>query len=226
MTIKGVFFDAADVLYCRSKSTSMYVADLLRERGFSTELSAQDQMRHKVLRSEATAGRLSHDEYWHQYLLMHGVVDDEERRILAGKIDDHSDRILPIQGGREMLASLKQRGFALAIITDTIYPLERKMQWLEQVGITEFVDAVTCSSVLGVHKPDPAIYLLAVQQVGLQPGESVFVGHDANELKGARQSGMVTIAVNHDPDAQADYYAGSLLDLLQVPILQNHTLER
>jgi hypothetical protein len=38
------------------------------------------------------------------------------------------------------------------------------------------------------------------------------------ELQGARQAGMATVAVNYDPDAQADYYCQSLLDLLNVPI--------
>ena len=32
---------------------------------------------------------------------------------------------------------------------------------------------------------------------------------------------MKTVAVNFDPDAQADYYAKSLLDLLNVPIFQS-----
>jgi HAD superfamily hydrolase (TIGR01509 family) len=220
MTIKGIFFDAADVLYCRPEPTSNYVATLLKEKGIFTELSAQDQMRHKVLRSEANSGLLSPDEYWDQLLLMYGVAADEERRACVAKIDDYSDQVLPIHGGSQVLASLKQRGFSLGIVTDTIYPIERKMCWLEQVGVAEFIDVVACSSVLGVHKPDPAIYLDALRQADLIPGESVFVGHDADELEGAHKAGIATIAVNYEPGARADYYAESLLELLQVPILQ------
>jgi HAD superfamily hydrolase (TIGR01549 family) len=77
---------------------------------------------------------------------------------------------------------------------------------------------VTCSTVLGAHKPEPAPYLAALQQAHLAPGEAAFVGHDAAELEGARRVGMTTVAVNHDPGAVADYYAGCLLDLLNVPI--------
>jgi hypothetical protein len=32
--------------------------------------------------------------------------------------------------------------------------------------------------------------------------------------------GMVTIAMNQDPGVQADYYCGSLLNLLTLPILE------
>jgi HAD superfamily hydrolase (TIGR01509 family) len=150
---------------------------------------------------------------------MHGVVMPEERQILARQIMDHSNRVLPIPGGTEALAGLKQRGFLLGIITDTMYPIEWKMRWLEQVGVAAFVDVVTCSTVLGVQKPDPAIYLHALQQANLTPSESAFVGHAADELEGAHRAGMATVAVNYEPGTNADYYARSLLDLLNVPIL-------
>jgi putative hydrolase of the HAD superfamily len=220
MTIKGIFFDAADVLYYRPEPTDQYVSNLLKAKGICTELSTADRMRVKALRSQAQSGHLSPDAYWDQFLLMHGVADLEERRALTGLINGYSDNVLPIPGGREALVGLKQRGFVLAIITDTIYPIERKMHWLAKVGIAEFIDAVACSTVLGVHKPDPAMYLNALQQAGLAPGESAFVGHDADELEGAHRVGMATVAVNYDPGTPADYYARSLVDLLNVPILK------
>jgi HAD superfamily hydrolase (TIGR01662 family) len=99
-----------------------------------------------------------------------------------------------------------------------MYPIERKTRWLEKVGIAEFIDHITCSSALGIHKPDPAIYLDAMNQANLSPNESAFVGHAADELAGARRAGMATVAVNYDRDASADYHAETLPDLLNVPI--------
>jgi FMN phosphatase YigB (HAD superfamily) len=224
MTIRGIFFDAAGVLYCRPESTDRYVSNLLKEDGLSAALAMEDQVCQKALRSQANRGQISPDEYWDQFLLAHGVVTPERRRILVSKINAYSDNVLPIPGGREALAGLKQRGFVLGIITDTIYPLERKMRWLAKVGVAEFIDVVACSTALGVHKPDTAIYLSALQQAHLTPGESAFVGHDAEELEGAHKTGVATVAVNHDPGTKADYHARSLVDLLNVPIFQeSHT---
>jgi HAD superfamily hydrolase (TIGR01509 family) len=224
MTIKGIFFDAAGVFYRRPVSTSNYALNLLKQEGYATELPVEDRIRQQALRSQANNGHLSPDEYWDQFLLMHGVAAPEERRTLVGKINDHSNHILPIPGGREALAGLKQRGFVLGIVTDTIYPIEWKMRWLDKVGVAEFIDVVTCSTVLGAHKPDPAMYLNALQQAHLTPGESAFVGHDAEELEGARKAGIATVAVNYDPGTRADYYARSLKDLLNVPIfIKLHT---
>ncbi len=223
MRVKGIFFDAADVFYRRPVSTDRYVLNLIKEQGLATELSAKDRKRQKALRSQANHGRLDHEVYWDQLLLMHGVAAAGQRKSLVEQIIDYSNNVLPIPGGREALAGLKQRGFVLGIITDTIYPVEWKMRWLGQVGVAEFIDIVACSTVLGAHKPDPTIYLDALQQARLTPGESAFVGHDAEELEGARNAGMATVAVNQDSGAKADYYARSLVDLLNVPIFQNLT---
>jgi FMN phosphatase YigB (HAD superfamily) len=224
MAIKGVFFDAAGVLYNRPVSTRAYALSLFKQEGSVTELSAQDRARQQALRSQANRGQLSPDEYWDQFLLMHGVTSPEERGILVGKINDYSDNVLPIPGGREALLGLKQRGFVLGIVTDTMYPLEWKMRWLNTVGVAEFMDVITCSTVLGAHKPDPAMYLNALQQAGLTPDQSAFVGHDAEELRGAHKAGIATVAVNYEPGTIADYYAHSLMDLLDVPIFnKSHT---
>jgi HAD superfamily hydrolase (TIGR01509 family) len=221
MSIKGIFFDAAGVLYGRPESTSIYVSTLLKDRGLIVEFSAQDRARHKALRSEANKGHLGPNEYWDQVLLMYGVTAPAERKVLLAKIDDYSDNVLPIPGGREALAGLKQRGFVLGIVTDTIYPIERKKRWLDAIGIIEFIDVLACSTALGAHKPEPAIYLNALQQAHLTPAESAFVGHATDELEGARRAGLATVAVHYDPGARADYYAESLADLLNVPIFQN-----
>jgi HAD superfamily hydrolase (TIGR01509 family) len=218
MTIKGIFFDAAGVLYQRPESTSTYVSKLLGKMGLSMELSAQDEARQKALRSGANKGQLSPTDYWDQLLRMYGVVDPAERRRLVLKIDDYSDNVLPIPGSREALAGLKQRGFVLGIVTDTMHSVERKQRWLDAVGVTEFIDVLACSTELGAHKPDPAIYMSALHRAHLTPSKAAFVGHAADELDGARRAGLATVAVLYEPGAKAEYYAESLVDLLNVPI--------
>jgi HAD superfamily hydrolase (TIGR01509 family) len=218
--IKGIFFDAADVFYYRPSSTTRYALDLLAQRGYSTEISEHKKNRQTHLHVQATEGRITHEEFWDKVLQMHGVDVLDVRQILTKQILDYANRVLAIPGGRDALAGLQQRGFVLGIVTDTMYPLEWKMNWLTQVGVAQYIDVVACSTVLGAHKPHPAIYLNALQQAHLAPSESAFVGHDAGELEGAHQAGIATVAVNHDTSTKADYYAKSLIDLLNVPIFQ------
>jgi HAD superfamily hydrolase (TIGR01509 family) len=220
MTIKGIFFDASGVLYIRSGHTGDYALDLLREHGYQADISDQSLGHLEKLRQQANRGLADYITYWDQFLLLRGVVDLQQRKRMTGSIIDFSNNVQPAPNGHETLAELKKRGFVLGIITDTMYPLEWKKRRLERAGVAEFIDIIACSTSLGMHKPNPAIYQYAIRQLSLSPQETAFIGHLAVELDGARIAGMTTIAVNYDDDTQADYHCASLSDLLALPIFQ------
>jgi len=76
------------------------------------------------------------------------------------------------------------------------------------------------SGVLYKRDEHPLHYALRLIKAHLSPHQAAFVSHDARELAGAHQVGMATVAVLGDPEIKADYYAETLPDLLNVPILQ------
>lgn len=223
--IKGIFFDAADVFYRREESTIHFARRLMAECGLFTPLAPADESRLEDLHFQASKGSIGHEEFWHAYLQAHGVAPGGRRSAMVKQIGDQARQVQPIPGAHESAKGLKARGFLIGIVTDTIYPLSWKMSWLDQAGVAEFVDVVSCSSDLGLKKPDPAIYLDAVRKAKLTVAESAFVGHDAGELAGARRAGLSTVAVLYEPDAQADYHATTLMDLLDVPIFQKGAAE-
>ena len=68
--IKGIFFDAAGVLYRRSAPTENFARELLKQAGMLTEPSLEDLARQRAMRAQASQGQLSHEVYWEQFLLM------------------------------------------------------------------------------------------------------------------------------------------------------------
>ena len=62
------------------------------------------------------------------------------------------------------------------------------------------------SSVVGLRKPDPAIYLLACRRIGVEPGDAVFLDDIGSNLKTARALGMTTIKVDDPDDALAELW--------------------
>lgn len=218
--IRGVFFDGHGVLYDRRETTTPYARRLLVQRGYPTEVPAPDRDHLPALRSEASVGRISAAAYWEEFVKAHGVVNEGERGQLVDRILEHSHEVYPLPGAASTLQILKQRGFVLGVITDTIYPSEWKISWLAKIGVAEFVDVVVCSTEIGVRKPDPAIYLAALSRASVEAPEAAFVGHEGRELDGAHRVGMTTVAVDHDRNTVADYYVTSLADLLTLPIFQ------
>ena len=57
------------------------------------------------------------------------------------------------------------------------------------------------SSEVGLRKPDPAIYELAAERLGLPPAACVYVDDLPGNLKPARALGMATVL--HRGDAEA-----------------------
>jgi putative hydrolase of the HAD superfamily len=76
----------------------------------------------------------------------------------------------------------------------------------------ELFDAVVISGEVGLRKPDPAIYLMAAESLGLEPDACVFVDDFAVNLEPAAEFGMATVL--HDGDA--DRTIASLEELLGV----------
>lgn len=71
-------------------------------------------------------------------------------------------------------------------------------------AILEEFDVVVESSVEGIRKPDPRIYRLACDRLGVAPENAVFLDDLGINLKPARAMGMVTIKVVTEDQAIAD----------------------
>lgn len=60
-------------------------------------------------------------------------------------------------------------------------------------GMGDAFDVIIISAEVGVMKPDPRIFQIALQALGTQPSEAVFVDDSAHNVEGARAVGMLAI---------------------------------
>ena len=92
--------------------------------------------------------------------------------------------------GIETVRVLRERGYKVGIISDLIGTIEID-EWLDNDGIRDLFCTVQQSSVTMLRKPHPAIYFLALQEAGVRPEESCFVGDNLKrDIIGAKQSGF------------------------------------
>jgi HAD superfamily hydrolase (TIGR01549 family) len=72
--------------------------------------------------------------------------------------------------------------------------LREVVEALEGVGLGRFIELHAVSEVVGIRKPDPALYRWALAEAGCAPEEAVMVGDRAdNDIAPARSVGMWTI---------------------------------
>jgi epoxide hydrolase-like predicted phosphatase len=86
----------------------------------------------------------------------------------------------------------------------------------DRARLEALFDAWVISGEVGLRKPDPAIYELAAERLGLPPSECVFVDDLPGNLKPARALGMATVVHRGDAAATLDE-VGELLGVLLSP---------
>lgn len=132
--------------------------------------------------------------------------------------DDMWTRVIP--GSREALAELAAAGFALAIVSNATGTVEASLRAnaICQVGDGPGipVGAIIDSSVVGYTKPDPRIFEVALERLGVTPNEAVHVGDTPGaDVDGARAAGVAAILVDpHDDHPDSDVQrVGSLAEV-------------
>ncbi len=214
--VQALLFDAGDVLYHRP-NRGRCIKAFLRRAGI--EVSELDPEARALLMQRAFEGEIDQAQYHEAILRLYGV--SEPALLEGGKqaLQDDENDVEFFDGVPETLLALKNSGFLLGIVTDTANPIHAKLSWFERGGFGHVWDSIISSRELGMRKPDPRIYAAALAQLGVGAGQAAFVGHSRDELEGARNAGIYTIAFNQDKDARADFYIRNFSALLTVPIL-------
>jgi putative hydrolase of the HAD superfamily len=220
--IRAFLFDAGDILYHRPKRGAKFVS-FLKEKGLNLDNGGHGKR--QELQVAAYKGELTRDEYHMAVLNSFGLTTTED--ISQGKeiLEKEDNDIQIIKGVPETLKQLKAQGYYLGIITDTSVPVSTKLAWFEKAGFGHVWDSIVSSKEVGLKKPDPNIYHLALEQLGVHPRESIFVGHLKSELDGANNLGMLTVAFNKGEDATASYYVKNFSDLLELPCIKSKDKE-
>jgi putative hydrolase of the HAD superfamily len=122
-----------------------------------------------------------------------GVEGDALAECLRLRSDFTRNALVPRDGAIETLDELQRRGFKRGLISVCSSDVEE--QW-EETAFARHLDDVVLSCAVGLSKPDPRIYELACERLGVEPDECLFVGDGANdELAGAERVGMRAVCV-------------------------------
>ena len=93
----------------------------------------------------------------------------------------------PAGGAVEALGVLRSRELKLAVVSNWDCSLPER---LEMLDLLSFFDAVVTSAEVGVPKPDPAPFRLALEQLGTAPARAIHVGDEPSDEQGAAAAGM------------------------------------
>ena len=153
---------------------------------------ADDEMRQ--LREWAPNYRL---EVWSEALAENGIADP----LLADTLScvymaERRARYQPYPDALPLLGDLA-RTFRLGLVTNG--PCDLQCDKVEQAGLKDCFAAVVISREVGVMKPEPRIFTIALARLGAAASDSVFVGDTPKtDIVGAHAAGMKVVWLNRD----------------------------
>jgi putative hydrolase of the HAD superfamily len=99
--------------------------------------------------------------------------------------------------------ALRREGYRVGLITNNVR--EGSGSWRALLPVDELFEVVVDSSEVGMRKPNPAIFLHALDLLGdVAPEEAVFLDDAPGNVLGARRAGLHAIHVDDPDQALAD----------------------
>jgi epoxide hydrolase-like predicted phosphatase len=134
---------------------------------------------------QAQSGRLSDAEYWADVASQLGLDADALREFRHDYFrGDELD-----QNMIRFIAGLRPR-FKTALLSNASPELS---DLLEELNVTQLFDVIVISGLVGVQKPDPEIYRITLERLGLAPEETIFVDDFVENIDAASAVGMATL---------------------------------
>ena len=215
MRARAVTFDVGNTLLFPYPSVSAVVREILQGAGHSRDLSAIDELMPLVdayyedrYREDDTfwTDEQETSEVWvGMYSMLNrrlGVEDDAEA--LAARVYDafgEPERWRAYDDVAPAVERLRAGGLRVGIVSNWDSRLEALLDGLE---MSAGLDTVISSAQVGLHKPDPRIFELACEHMGVSPAATVHVGdHYYADVLGATATGMTAVAIDRHGGLQA-----------------------
>jgi putative hydrolase of the HAD superfamily len=180
--VKGLLVDYGGVLTSNvfDSFRSFCVAEGLEPDAIMNLL--REDPRAIVLVRGLEAGELTEDEFGERFGDLLGI---DER---PGMVDRMFGSLRPDE---EMLAAVR-RARAAGIRTGLISNSMGAGRY-DRSAFGELFDGVVISGEVGMHKPQPEIFLLGAERAGVEPGDCVFVDDLRQNCEGAEAVGMTAV---------------------------------
>ena len=203
-SVETVLLDAGGVLLDLDYS---YIRRLIEPR---LDRSAARVDEGELGRLEAEARREVHDQvkaggrtrdawrdYFHFILGGVHVPVDEQPGIIDSLWEAHRRFGLwtvAIQGAPQAVSELRRRGYRLGVVSNAEGRVE---QDLDSAGYEGLFETVVDSQIVGIEKPDPQIFGIAMERLQATPETTIYLGDvPAVDVEGARSAGITPVLVD------------------------------
>lgn len=190
MRIQAVIFDMYETLVTQFCSPLYYGTQIARDLGLAPEAFLPGW---RATEADRATGKRTFEEVMELLMGSHGICSAEKlRQVTQRRISIQTDcfrhlhpQILPL------LSALKAGGIRIGLITNC-FSEEAKL--IRESRLFPYFDVPCLSYEVGVRKPDPAIFRLCLDRLGVPAESCLYVGDGGSqELETAGEMGMQAV---------------------------------
>lgn len=193
MTTKAVFLDALGTLVELEPPAPQLAAGLGLEPGPRLDAAMRAEMTYYRAHAHEARDRDSLERLRRDCadLLSRELGLEVDPATMMGAI-----RFRAYPDAEPALAALGDRGILRVCVSNWDYALD---EVLERCGLAAHLDGVVTSAAVGARKPDPAIFIAALELAGCAADEALHVGDTpAEDIDGARAAGVEAVLIDRE----------------------------
>lgn len=180
--LRAVIFDMDGVLLDSETFHYRAIQSMMKERGYA----------YTVKHLQKYCGVPEH-ELWKPLLRELGGTDDDPVQAQEEHWRRYRQMLkengLPRFPGTEAcLRALRQKGYRLAVASASEEVVIR--DYMEQLGYSEYFDCIVSAQLCAHGKPEPDVFLLASEQLGVSPQDCLVIEDSRNGMIAAQRAGM------------------------------------
>ena len=207
MRFEAIFFDAGETLVHPHPTFAELFSRILQREGFDVGPETITDRIHVVFDRFREAARTKElwtttpeksRLFWHDVYAVFfreigipdsdGLIDTVYREFTDLANYSLFDDVVPV------LSKLRDAGPKLGVVSNFEEWLERL---LDRLGVTGFFDVLVISGVVGLEKPDPRIFQLAMERADVTPDRSAYVGDNPEfDVEPAAAAGMFPVLLD------------------------------
>ncbi|MEI8131221.1 MAG: HAD family hydrolase [Leptolinea sp.] len=132
-------------------------------------------------------------------------VDHDQKVITLSKIL----QLPALPGVEELLILAKTNGIKMAVASSST----TDWVWcnLSRLGLLKYFDTICCGDEVAAVKPDPALFQLAIAELGVQPNESIVFEDSPNGILAANNAGVFCVAIPNNITGQLSLEHANLI---------------
>ena len=211
-----VFFDLGETLVTQNIEDNLVTKRALDEltKNLPKHVSGEKLYRiyQKGFRANHAMRSRTHVEIpvqvWMRELLTEALNDDPDDKLVDCAIGiivkNRASNSVAFKDARPLLDKLTIRGVRLGIVSN-VSSHEVALQILKHVRLDGYFEHIITSAYTGIRKPDPGIFLCALNQFGAKPSQAIHVGDsEVHDVWGAKPVGITTVLVKGGKDIVTD----------------------